>query len=210
MRTYQGQGSIRGIVREEIVLLAQRAEILPTQSKIQSEGTRYAVIVLGEEAEPVVVRGALGVSGIDGNEAAAESGILRSPGIEVRQSVDDGVRAQSNACRELINAALQVVVEIIDICPAKLSAKLERVLTSLPGEVIEELVSLAGAPTRDAKARGAEVFDSREIELWQPKLASAQVEPVRHGIPGCGERIERFAVAAVAEANLVDIRRGKS
>src|SRR6202047_883921 len=200
MRTYQGQGSIRGIVREEIVVPPQRAEILPTQSKIQSEGTRYAVIVLGEEAETVVVRGALGVSGIDGNEAAAESRILRSPGIDVRQSVDDGVRAQSNARRELINAALQVVVEIIDVCPAKLSAKLERVLSSLPGEVIEELVSLAGAPTRDAKARGAEVVDSREIELWQSKLASAQVEAVRHGIPSLVERTERCAVAAVPEA----------
>ena len=87
MSADHGKCAVGSEVGEQVVLLAHRAEVLPAQAKIQREIRSYAIVVLGEEAEAVVVGGAVGVAG-GGQNKGVESSSSNPAGIEVHERVD--------------------------------------------------------------------------------------------------------------------------
>ena len=107
---------------------------------------------------------------------------------------------------ELKDAALHVVVEVLNGGAPEFSAKLDGVFAMKPGEVVEDLVGLAGATAGDAETDGAEVLDVGEIELGKTQLAGAEVQADGCGVKVGVQRTERRPVAAVAEAHFVDLR----
>ena len=176
-----GQRAVGRQVGDEVVLFAHGTEVLPAQAQIQREVWRDAVVVLGKEAEAVVVSGAARVAS-GGQDKGGKGCVLRAAGIEVHQRVDDGIGIETIARRELEDATLHVVVEVLDGSAPKFSAELDCVFAVKPGEVVEELVGLAGATAGYAEADGAEIFDASEIEFGQAQLACAEVQTDRRGI----------------------------
>src|SRR5208337_402289 len=137
------------------------------------------------------MRCALGVASVDAGVSAAIAGILRAAGVEIGEGVDDGVAAETDPRIELEDSALQIVVKRADRRSAELAAELPGVLARKPGEVVKDLVALAGAATRDAISNRAQILNVvavgvnglGEIKLRYAGLARTQVEAERNRIP---------------------------
>ena len=147
-----------------------------------------------------------------GQDKGGKGCVIGAAGVEVDQRVDDGialeviagVSVEQISRRELKDATLDVVVEVLDRSTPEFSAKLEGVLAAQPGQVVEDLVGLAGAAARNAESDGAQVFNIGEIKFRQTKLAGAEVQADGCGIEVGVQRAERRAVAAVSETDFVD------
>src|SRR5690242_9282852 len=73
--------------------------------------------------------------------------------------------------------ALQVVVEIQNRRSPELAAKLHRVSSVNPREVIENLVTLARPSTRNAERTRAKIFEhTAKVEFRQTQLASSKIQ----------------------------------
>ena len=176
-----------------------------------------AEVILGEEAEAVVVGSAVGVSS-SGQYKGGEGFIIGAAGVEVDQRVDHGialeviarVSVEQISRRELKDATLDVVVEVLNRSAPEFTAKLEGVFAAQPGQVVEDLVGLTGAAAGNTEPDGAQVLNIGEIKFRQTKLAGAEVQADGCGIEVGVQRAERGAVAAVSETDFVDQGRTKS
>src|SRR5208283_2379180 len=75
-----------------------------------------------------------------------------------------GVAAETDPRIELEDSALQIVVKRADRRSAELAAELPGVLARKPGEVVKDLVALAGAATRDAISNRTSLMRDEESE----------------------------------------------
>src|SRR5882724_3241305 len=107
--------------------------------------------------------------------------------------------------------ALQVVIETVNHSSPVFAAELDGVAPAYPGEIIEDLKALAGAPARNTEAAGSKVLkNSPKINFGQSQLSRPQVEGRSRCAQACRvevriQRIKRGAIPAVPEADFIDL-----
>src|ERR1019366_3739434 len=157
-------------------------KIFPAHTVVQRECWRHAKIVLHKEAQPVVERVALGITGIGGGKGVADVVVCERDcsrtcalyGIS-RLSRTQGQATRARAERE--EAPLKIVVEAVDGGTAVFAAELDGMTSLQPGEIIEDLETLAGAPAGDAERTGSEVLEGpAKVDFRQSEFARAQIE----------------------------------
>src|SRR5260370_21132030 len=129
-------------VGKKIVLFAQRAEVLPAEAKVESEIRPHADVILGEKAQAVVEGETVGGAGV----RRCEEGSL----IEGDQVVDDRIAGDGRGV-DVKDAALEVVVEALDIVAVVFAAELDGVTASNVVEMVERLKGLAEPRARRAE-----------------------------------------------------------
>src|SRR5260370_14653781 len=107
----------------------------------------------------------------------------------VSKSTSDRI-AKKSPSRKLINTPLQVVIEVVDGCSPKFRSELERMLSSQPREIVEDLVAAARAAAGNAETDCTQILDVRKVELRQTQLARTEVQAVGARVPVCVQRTE--------------------
>src|SRR6266481_426833 len=202
-RAHQNKIAAGVKVGKKIVLFAQRAEVLPAEAKVESEIRPHADVILGEKAQAVVEGETVGVAGVRRCEEVSL--------IEGDQVVDDRIAGDGRGV-DIKDAALEVVVEALDIVAVVFAAELNGMAATNPGEIVERLKSFAETPARQAESAGAEIFNRAvEIEFGKTQLPRAEIQSETRGrIEGVVNGAETSAEARVAEAKLVQLGRRKS
>src|ERR1700722_170450 len=148
-----------GEIKQQVIFFADRAEIFPAKPVSDSEIRAHAEFVLSEERQAIVVSSALRVADVAFGEFDVSE-------IEIFERVSYWVGVKTRGAN-LDEAAPEVIVERADPRPPVFPAEFHRVRTFNPGEIIEDLIILADARSRNAKSSSAEIFDVPvKIDFW--------------------------------------------
>ena len=129
----------------------------------------------------------MGVAGQGQHESVAQIEIGEGQGDRVvtalRGDRVPAVRQHTRIRTKGKNSALLIVVKIVDSGAPVLAAEFEGVAAVHPGEVVQDLVALAGSAARDAEPSRTQILNrNREIKLGQAKLSIAKIQAQAGGI----------------------------